>query len=188
MKKKIIVGLVLAMSVSMLAGCGKTEETADNAVQDTSLESYEGDGWTLQYDPDVIMANAGDDGSVTFSYYSEEYPQAGSDYMMVSRIADIDYETVLAGKQTDYEASDAEITMSNFGTDGAESYSFTKTSEASAESGLQTSISCTAIPVDSDVILIESYITIEPEDEDMMRIDAAFETVAGTFAVTGTEE
>ena len=173
----------------------ETEETADaeeaadtevqeETVSEVTLETYEGDGWTLQYDPEQIVVNAGDDGTVIFAYYSEEYTQAGSDYMMISKVADTDYETVLADKQEEYDAADEEIIEAYYGADGVMSYGFTKLTEPSEESGLQIYASCNAIPVGEDVILLESYITVEPEDEDMMRIDAAFETVAGTFALT----
>ena len=90
-----------------------SEETTDAAdSQDSaevSLETYEGDGWSAQYDPAQLRANDGDDGSVTFAFYSEDFTVAGSDYSVVSRIADTDYETVLAEKQTEYGAEDAEI-------------------------------------------------------------------------------
>ena len=210
MKQKLILGVVCAMSLSMLAACGGATETTDAdtqtqtqtqteesteaeetaATEDTidaaeiSLETYTGDGWTLQYDPDQITAAAGDDGSVTFAYYSEDFTNAGSDYSIISRHTDTDYKTVLADMQKSYGAEDAEMIESYYGADGVEAYSFTKLFEAAEGSELQTNVSCTAIPVDSDVILIENYTTIEPKDEDQMRIDAAFETLLGTFFLT----
>lgn len=202
MKNKMIAGLVLAMTVSMLAGCGQketttettvdTEETteADTTTEDTTasegstLEGYDGDGWSLEYDSSVIMANAADDGSVTFSYYTEEFTPAGTNYVTISKKADTDYETVLKEMQEFYGATDAEITETYFGAEGYEGYGFTKNFDASEESGLQISVSCTAIPVDSDVILVDSYSTVETDEENGMKISATFETVLGTFTLT----
>ncbi len=203
MKKKIALGLVAAMTLSMFAGCGQsneadttaetTEETTEAeevveeepTVVEAELETYEGDGWSLQYDPTYFTANEGDDGSVVFAYYNEEITQAGSDYIMVSKLADTDYETVLTQKQEECDATDTEIIKSNFGADGVESYSFTKLYDASEDSGLQLYDAFTAIPVDSDVILIEYFMTMEEEEEDLMSITGAFETIGGTITVEG---
>lgn len=207
MKKRIIAGMAVAMTISMLAGCGQKETAADTttsaetttvaetaataetvtdetASTGSTLEGYDGDGWSLQYDSSVITALAADDGSVTFSYYPEDFTPAGTNYMMISRKADTDYETVLKDMQKSYGAEDAEINMSYFGAEGVESYGFNKTFDASEESGLQTNVACTAIPVDSDVILIESFSTLETDEGNAMAISAAFETVAGTFTLT----
>ncbi len=199
--------MAVAMTISMLAGCGQKESassastdaettvatettvaaetvTDESASAGSTLEGYDGDGWSLEYDSSVITALAADDGSVTFSYYPEDFTPAGTNYMLISKKTDTDYETVLKDMQTSYDAADAEITMSYFGADGVESYGFNKTFDASADSGLQINVACTAIPVDSDVILIESYSTLETEEENAMQISAAFETVAGTFTLT----
>ncbi len=206
MKKRLVVALTLAMAVSMFAACGQSAETTeteateettveetpeetteDTATTEASEETYEGDGWTLQYDPSVITPNANDDGSVVFAYYSEDFTPAGSNYMMISKYTDTDYETVLADKQKEVGATDAEITMTYFGADGVEAYSFIPSSDAAEESELQTTSSYTAIPVDSDVILIESFNTIEPEEENMYKISGSFETLAGTFSLTSSD-
>ena len=206
MKKRLVVGLTVAMVLSMFTACGQTAETTETeATEETTVEettdetaeepaatesteeTYEGDGWTLQYNPAVITVSASDDGSVVFAYYDEEFPPAGSNYIMISKYADTDYETVLADKQKEADAADEEITMTYFGANGVESYGFIKTSEAAEGSELQTSVSYTAIPVDADVILLESFSTIEPDEENMMRISANFETVAGTFALTSSD-
>ncbi len=206
MKKRLVVALTLAMAVSMFTACGQSAETTeteateettveetpeetteDTATTEASEETYEGDGWTLQYDPSVITPNANDDGSVVFAYYSEDFTPAGSNYMMISKYTDTDYETVLADKQKEVGATDAEITMTYFGADGVEAYSFIPSSDAAEESELQTTSSYTAIPVDSDVILIESFNTIEPEEENMYKISGSFETVAGTFSLTSSD-
>ncbi len=206
MKKRLVVALTLAMAVSMFTACGQSAETTeteateettveetpeetteDTATTETSEETYEGDGWTLQYDPSVITPNANDDGSVVFAYYSEDFTPAGSNYMMISKYTDTDYETVLADKQKEVGATDAEITMTYFGADGVEAYSFIPSSDAAEGSELETTSSYTAIPVDSDVILIESFNTIEPEEENMYKISGSFETVAGTFSLTSSD-
>ncbi len=206
MKKRLVVALTLAMAVSMFTACGQSAETTeteateettveetpeetteDTATTEASEETYEGDGWTLQYDPSVITPNANDDGSVVFAYYSEDFTPAGSNYMMISKYTDTDYETVLADKQKEVGATDAEITMTYFGADGVEAYSFIPTSDAAEGSELQTTSSYTAIPVDSDVILVESFNTIEPEEENMYKISGSFETVAGTFSLTSSD-
>lgn len=202
MKKKMIAGLAVAMTLSMMAGCGQKETTTETATdtetttdadaaaeEDTdstlsTLEAYDGDGWSVQYDSSMIMANAADDGSVTFSFYSDDITPAGTNYMTISRRTGTDYETVLKDMQKSYGAEDAEISETYFGED-AEGYGFNKTFEASEGSGLQIAVACTAIPVDSDVILIESYSTEETDEEVGMTISAAFETVAGTFTLTG---
>ncbi len=209
MKNKMIAGLVFAMTVSMLAGCGQKEATtetttdteqtteAEDTTEDTTvsegstLEGYDGDGWSLEYDSSVITANAADDGSVTFSYYSEEFTPAGTNYVTISKKTDTDYETVLKEMQESYGATDAEINETYFGAEGAEGYGFVKTFDASEESGLQISVACTAIPVDADVILVDSYSTVETDEENAMKISAAFETVLGTFTLntkTGSAE
>ncbi len=206
MKKRLVVAMTLAMAVSMFTACGQSaetteteateettvEETPEETTEDTttteaSEETYEGDGWTLQYDPSVITPNANDDGSVVFAYYSEDFTPAGSNYMMISKYTDTDYETVLADKQKEVGATDAEITMTYFGADGVEAYSFIPSSDAAEGSELQTTSSYTAIPVDSDVILVESFNTIEPEEENMYKISGSFETVAGTFSLTSSD-
>ncbi len=206
MKKRLVVALTLAMAVSMFTACGQSAETTeteateettveetpeetteDTATTEASEETYEGDGWTLQYDPSVITPNANDDGSVVFAYYSEDFTPAGSNYMMISKYTDTDYETVLADKQKEVGATDAEITMTYFGADGVEAYSFIPSSDAAEGSELETTSSYTAIPVDSDVILIESFNTIEPEEENMYKISGSFETVAGTFSLTSSD-
>ncbi len=206
MKKRLVVAMTLAMAVSMFTACGQSAETTeteateettveetpeetteDTATTEASEETYEGDGWTLQYDPSVITPNANDDGSVVFAYYSEDFTPAGSNYMMISKYTDTDYETVLADKQKEVGATDAEITMTYFGADGVEAYSFIPSSDAAEGSELQTTSSYTAIPVDSDVILIESFNTIEPEEENMYKISGSFETVAGTFSLTSSD-
>lgn len=206
MKKRLVVAMTLAMAVSMFTACGQSAETTeteateettveetpeetteDTATTEASEETYEGDGWTLQYDPSVITPNANDDGSVVFAYYSEDFTPAGSNYMMISKYTDTDYETVLADKQKEVGATDAEITLTYFGADGVEAYSFIPTSDATEESELQTTSSYTAIPVDSDVILVESFNTIEPEEENMYKISGSFETVAGTFSLTSSD-
>ncbi len=206
MKKRLVVALTLAMAVSMFTACGQSAETTeteateettveetpeetteDTATTEASEETYEGDGWTLQYDPSVITPNANDDGSVVFAYYSEDFTPAGSNYMMISKYTDTDYETVLADKQKEVGATDAEITMTYFGADGVEAYSFIPTSDAAEGSELETTSSYTAIPVDSDVILVESFNTIEPEEENMYKISGSFETVAGTFSLTSSD-
>ncbi len=206
MKKRLVVALTLAMAVSMFTACGQSAETTeteateettveetpeetteDTATTEASEETYEGDGWTLQYDPSVITPNANDDGSVVFAYYSEDFTPAGSNYMMISKYTDTDYETVLADKQKEVGATDAEITMTYFGADGVEAYSFIPSSDAAEGSELETTSSYTAIPVDSDVILVESFNTIEPEEENMYKISGSFETVAGTFSLTSSD-
>lgn len=206
MKKRLVVAMTLAMAVSMFTACGQSAETTeteateettveetpeetteDTATTEASEETYEGDGWTLQYDPSVITPNANDDGSVVFAYYSEDFTPAGSNYMMISKYTDTDYETVLADKQKEVGATDAEITMTYFGADGVEAYSFIPSSDAAEGSELQTTSSYTAIPVDSDVILIESFNTIEPEEENMYKISGSFETLAGTFSLTSSD-
>ncbi len=206
MKKRLVVALTLAMAVSMFTACGQSTETTeteateettveetpeetteDTATTEASEETYEGDGWTLQYDPSVITPNANDDGSVVFAYYSEDFTPAGSNYMMISKYTDTDYETVLADKQKEVGATDAEITMTYFGADGVEAYSFIPSSDAAEGSELETTSSYTAIPVDSDVILVESFNTIEPEEENMYKISGSFETVAGTFSLTSSD-
>ncbi len=206
MKKRLVVALTLAMAVSMFTACGQSAETTeteateettveetpeetteDTATTEASEETYEGDGWTLQYDPSVITPNANDDGSVVFAYYSEDFTPAGSNYMMISKYTDTDYETVLADKQKEVGAADAEITMTYFGADGVEAYSFIPSSDAAEGSELETTSSYTAIPVDSDVILIESFNTIEPEEENMYKISGSFETLAGTFSLTSSD-
>ncbi len=206
MKKRLVVAMTLAMAVSMFTACGQSAETTeteateettveetpeetteDTATTEASEETYEGDGWTLQYDPSVITPNANDDGSVVFAYYSEDFTPAGSNYMMISKYTDTDYETVLADKQKEVGATDAEITMTYFGADGVEAYSFIPSSDAAEGSELETTSSYTAIPVDSDVILIESFNTIEPEEENMYKISGSFETVAGTFSLTSSD-
>ncbi len=206
MKKRLVVAMTLAMAVSMFTACGQSAETTeteateettveetpeetteDTATTEASEETYEGDGWTLQYDPSVITPNANDDGSVVFAYYSEDFTPAGSNYMMISKYTDTDYETVLADKQKEVGATDAEITMTYFGADGVEAYSFIPSSDAAEGSELETTSSYTAIPVDSDVILIESFNTIEPEEENMYKISGSFETLAGTFSLTSSD-
>ncbi len=206
MKKRLVVAMTLAMAVSMFTACGQSAETTeteateettveetpeetteDTATTEASEETYEGDGWTLQYDPSVITPNANDDGSVVFAYYSEDFTPAGSNYMMISKYTDTDYETVLADKQKEVGATDAEITMTYFGADGVEAYSFIPSSDAAEGSELETTSSYTAIPVDSDVILVESFNTIEPEEENMYKISGSFETVAGTFSLTSSD-
>ena len=208
MKKKLILVTVSAMTISMLASCGQKETTTNTETKtDTeaateteaaiesatetevsstgsTLESYEGDGWSLQYDSSVITALPADDESVTFSYYPNDFTPAGTNYMIISKKTDTDYETVLKDMQESYGAEDAEINMTYFGAEGTESYSFNKTFDASEDSDLQISVACTAIPVDSDVILIESYNTLESDEENAMKISAVFETVAGTFTLT----
>lgn len=203
MKNKMIAGLVLAMTVSMLGGCGSketaTETTTDTeqtteaedtqeedttATEGSTLEGYDGDGWSLQYDSSVITANAADDGTVTFSYYSDEFTPAGTNYVMISKKTDTDYETVLKDSKESYGAEDAETTETYFGAEGVTGYGFVKNFEASEGSDLQISVACTAIPADSDVILVESYNTVETDEENAYKISGAFETVLGTFTLT----
>ena len=208
MKKKLVAALVFAMTLSMFTACGQTTETTDSTATETTeetteettdtteestdeiettevaLETYEGDGWSLQYDPNSIAVNESDDGSVVFSYYNENITTAGTNYMMVTKYEDTDYETVLTQKQEENNATDVEISESGFGSLDATAYDVTKNYEASEDSGLQVVMTWTAIPVDSDVILLEFYSTVETEDEPGMAVSAAFETVAQTFVLT----
>lgn len=141
-----------------------------------------GDGWVTNYDVrDIYCHEDGDE--MIFSFYNPLVQTAGSNYAAISTKKGTDYKTVLDEIKANNNDTTTEYLESNFGTSNCPSYSYTIPSSASEGSGLQVIDTFIAIPHGDDVILIETFSTVEPKEEDGYVVAGAFEYLLGSFRV-----
>lgn len=152
--------------------------------EDCMMEYLNSPYWVTCYDARNMISYESDEGEAVFVYCSPLYEAAGSNVVSISVHEDTTYGEVLGELKAKNNDSDAETVLEYFGAEGYEAYRYyPKSSESSDESGLEVRSAYIAIPCGKDVILLDCFMTIEPDEEMGMMVNSAFETLLDNFIV-----
>ena len=155
---------------------------ADAEAVDESEESVDTEYWSCKYDKTFLNSRE-EDGEWIFVFDNPDVQTAGSDYVAIKTVENSNYTEVLDSVSKDYNDPNPEYEYNMFGAEGYDSYRYSFPTAPSEGSGLNVITDYTAIPVGDDVILIEAYTTVEPEDEIGYTVSGAFEYLLGTFTL-----
>ena len=161
-------------------------EGADALDEEFRYTVYENDVWSVEYDGTKIEAFPTEEG-VVFSFTDESFETAGTNIVEITTIKGKTAEDVIAAKKSEFGQEDVEVYTSGFGSTGVDAITYivanTVAENPDETSGLTTSDVFTAVPSGDDVILMESFRTIGPDDSVEYVVDGSFEHLINTFTL-----
>ena len=151
-------------------------------IEETDFAIFDNDVFSFHYDPEYFVVNE-DAEYVTVSFYNEETQTAGSNTISFKEIENADALEVAKELAKQYGMDENSVQESNFGASGATAYSATKSSTGETESGNQTRAMACAVVNGDNVIAIDVFTHVEPDEGMDMFINDKIAEVLDTFTI-----
>ena len=163
------------VKVEVVEGVGDLIEETDFAIFDNNV-------FTFNYDPKYFVVME-DEQYVTVSFYNEDTQTAGSNTISFTVKENADAMEVAKEYAKQYGADEESVQETNFGATGATGYSFSVAPTDDSESGSKTRAMVCALANGDNVIVIDIFSHVEPDEGMDMFINDKISEVLDTFAI-----
>lgn len=157
-------------------------EGVGDIIEETDYAIFDNNVFTFEYDPEYFVVME-DEEYVTVSFYNEETQTAGSNTITFTEKENADAMDVAKEYAKQYGVDEGSIIESNFGLTDAKAYSFNIAPTDEAASGNQTRAMACAVANGDNVIAIEVFTHVEPDEGMDMFINDKIAEVLDTFAI-----
>lgn len=153
-----------------------------DVIEETDYAIFDNDIFTFEYDPTYFLVME-DEAYVTVSFYNEDTQTAGSNTITFKTIENADAMDVAKELAKQYGVEEDSIHESNFGLNSTTAYSFSVLPTDESESGNKTRAMASAVVNGDNVIAIEIFTHVEPDEGMDMFINDKIAEVLDTFTI-----
>ena len=157
------------------------EEVGD-IIEESDYVIFDNDVFSFEFDPEYFVVME-DEEYVTVSFYNEGTQTAGSNTITFKEIENADAMEVAKELAQQYGVDEEMIQESNFGMDSSKSYAFSVFPTAESASENQTRAMACAVVNGDNVIAIEVFSHVEPDEGMDMFINDKLAEVLDTFTL-----